>query len=398
MSMKAPVSELDPFSEGFLRDPYPFHQELRAAGPVVRLERYGVWAMARYEQVRAALDDWETYRSGAGVGLADFTKETPWRPPSLLLEADPPDHDGARRATAAALSPKRIRALREAFAREAEALVDRLLEGERFEAIEDLAEAYPAKVFPDAVGVPEKGRENLVAYGDMVFNAFGPRNELLEESAKGLEEVRAWIAAMCELDNLAPGGLGASIYEQAPRCGLGPDEASLLVRSLLSAGVDTTVHALGNAILCFATHPDQWAILHADPSRSRAAFEEVLRYESPVQTFFRTTTRELDIDGVRIPPGDKVLLFLAAATRDPRHWDDPERFDVSRKAGAHLGFGSGIHACVGRMLARLEGEVLLAALARRVKTIELDGTPERKLNNTLHGMAHLPIRVPGARR
>jgi 4-methoxybenzoate monooxygenase (O-demethylating) len=389
----APVSGLDPFSEEFLGDPYPAHDQLREAGPVVRLERYGVWGMARYEHVHAGLEDWETYRSGAGVGLADFTKEKPWRQPSLLLEADPPEHSGARKATTGALSPKRIRGLQAAFEREADTLVDRLVKRGRFDAIADLAEPYPVKVFADAVGVPEEGRENLIAYGDMVFNAFGPSNELFAESAKGLDEVREWIAEMCLLENLDRGGLGAAIYEQAASLGLGQDEAGLLVRSLLSAGVDTTVHALGNAILCFAAHPDQWAALRADPSRSRAAFEEVLRYESPVQTFFRTTTRDVDVEGVRIPAGEKVLLFLGAAGRDPRHWEDPERFDIARKASGHLGFGFGIHACVGRMVARLEGELLLAALARRLEAIEPDGEPVRKLNNTLRGLARLPVRV-----
>jgi 4-methoxybenzoate monooxygenase (O-demethylating) len=393
MTSDAPVSGLDPFSEEFLRDPYPAHEQLREAGPVVRLERYDVWAMARHEQVHEALNDWETFRSAAGVGLADFTKEKPFRPPSLLLEADPPEHSRARRTITGVLSPKRVRSLREAFEREAEALVDRLMERGRFDAVDDFAEAFPTKVFPDAVGVPDRGRENLMAYGNMVFNAFGPRNEIFEESAKGQDEVREWIAEMCKRENLRDGGLGADIYEHAPQCDMGPDEAALLVRSLLSAGVDTTVHGLGNAMFCFATHPEQWAAVHADPARARAAFEEVVRFESPVQTFFRTTTREVDVDGVRIPAGEKLLLFLAAANRDPRRWEDPDRFDVSRKASGHVGFGAGIHACVGQMLARLEADALLGALARRVEAIELDGEPELKLNNTLRGLASLPVRI-----
>lgn len=389
----APVSELDPFSEAFLRDPYPAHAQLREAGALVRLERYGIWAMARHEHVDAALRDWETFRSGAGVGLADFTKEKPWRPPSLLLEADPPAHSGARKAISAALSPRRVRTLRDAFEREAETMVDRLVERGRFDAVEDLAVAFPIKVFADAVGAPDEGRENLIAYGDMVFNAFGPRNRLFEASMAGLDDVGAWIGEICRREALRPGGLGVAVYENAPRCGLGPEQAALIVRSLLSAGVDTTVHALANAIFCFAAHPDQWAALHADPGRARAAFEEVLRFESPVQTFFRTTTRTVDVDGTRIPSGEKVLLFLAAANRDPRRWERAERFDITRKASGHVGFGSGIHACVGRMLARLEAEVLLDALARRIAAIEPAGEPVRRLNNTLRGLASLPVQV-----
>ena len=389
----APVSGLDPFSEDFLRDPYPAHEELREAGPVVWLERYGVWAMARYGQVRPALNDWETYRSGAGVGLADFTKEKPWRTPSLLLEADPPEHSGARRTITGVLSPRRVRGLREAFQREAEALVERLVDRGAFDGVADFAEAFPTKVFPDAVGVPEEGRENLMAYGNMVFNAFGPRNQLFEESAHGQDEVRDWIAAMCRRENLQAGGLGVDVYEHAPAVGLGTEEAGLLVRSLLSAGVDTTVHGLGNALLCFATHPAQWAKVHADPKLGRPSFDEVLRFESPVQTFFRTTARDVEVEGVRIPAGEKVLLFLGAANRDVRRWPEPDVFDVEHDARGHVGFGAGIHACVGQMLARLEAEVLLGALARRVARIELDGAPELKLNNTLRGFARLPVRV-----
>jgi hypothetical protein len=286
-----------------------------------------------------------------------------------------------------------VRSLREMFQREAQTLVDSVVQRESFDAVADLAEVYPTKVFSEAVGVPERGRENLVAYGNMVFNAFGPRNEIFERSAEGQGEVRAWIAEMCRRENLRDGGLGADIYDHAPACGMGADEAALLVRSLLSAGIDTTVNALGNAVFCFATHPDQWSALHADPTRARAAFEEVLRFESPVQTFFRTTTREVEVEDVRIPAGEKVLLFLAAANRDPQRWEAASRFDVSRKASGHVGFGVGIHACVGKMLARLEAEVLLAALACRVASIELDGEPTRKLNNTLRGLARLPVRV-----
>ena len=389
----APVSGLDPFSETFLSDPYPAHRELRDAGPVVRLERYGIWAMARHEQVHAALNDPQTFRSGAGVGLADFTKEKPFRPPSLLLEADPPEHTRARSTITGVLSPKRVRSLRGALESEAEALVGRLVERGRFDAVDDFAEAFPTKVFPDAVGVPDRGRENLMAYGNMVFNAFGPQNEIFEESAKGQDEVREWIAEMCRRENLRDGGLGADIYEHASRHEMGPEEAALLVRSLLSAGVDTTVHGLGNAIWCFATHPDQWAAVHADPSRARTAYEEVVRFESPVQTFFRTTTRAVEVEGATVPEGEKVLLFLAAANRDPRRWQDPDRFDVERRASGHVGFGSGIHACVGQMLTRLEADVLIGALARHVEAIELDGEPELKLNNTLRGLASLPVRV-----
>jgi 4-methoxybenzoate monooxygenase (O-demethylating) len=166
-----------------------------------------------------------------------------------------------------------------------------------------------------------------------------------------------------------------------------------LVRSFISAGLDTTVHALGNAIHCFASNPNQWREFRADPSLARSAFEEVIRYESPVQTFFRTTTKPVNVAGVELSDGQKVLLFLAAANRDPSKWDAPERFDIRRKTLGHVGFGTGIHGCVGQAVARMEGEIILTELAKRVESIKLAGEPKLQLNNTLRGWASLPVSV-----
>ena len=372
-----------------------------ATPAVVWLERYGVWAMARYAEVHTALRDWETFCSSAGVGLSDFRRETPRRPPSLLLEADPPDHARARTAVARALTPRTIRGLRDRFSRAAVRLAGELAgrgTGEvTVDGVPDIAEAFPLRVFAEAVGLAEPGGGELLAYGNMAFNAFGPRNELTRASLRQAGEVGAWIAARCARDALTPGGLGARIYASVDDGTISADEAALLVRSLLTAGVDTTVIGLGCALHCLARDPAQWQLLREDPARAGAAFEESLRYASPVQTFFRTTTREVTVGGVRIGAGEKVLLFLAAANRDPRRWDDPDRFDLRRRAHGHVAFGYGIHACIGASMARLEGEVLLEALARRVGTLELAGEPRRRLNNTLSGFASLPLRLTPAR-
>ncbi len=388
-----PVSTIDPFSHAFLNDPYPHHEAMREAGPVVWLEQYGIWAMARHQEVRDALTDWETYCSGAGVGLSDFRKEPPWRPPSIILEADPPLHTRTRAVLTRILSPAAINILRETFAREAEALVDRLVEGREFDGIADLAEAYPLKVFPDAVGISEQGRENLLPYGSMVFNSFGPRNDLFNKAMANAGPVRDWIMSKCSRAALAPDGLGIKIFNAVDAGELSEDEAGMLVRSFLSAGIDTTVYGLGNALYCFAGNPEQWTILRENPNLIRGSFEEVLRFEAPVQTFFRTTTKAVDVGGVHIGDGEKVLLFLAAANRDPRRWDRPDSFDVRRRATGHMTFGTGIHGCVGQAVARLESEAIFGALAKRVAAFEITGKVERRLNNTLRGLDTLPLRV-----
>jgi cytochrome P450 len=327
------------------------------------------------------------------VGLSDFRKEQPWRPPSLILEVDPPAHSRTRAVLSQVLSPTVLKGLRERFVAAAEAKVDALLEKRRFDAIEELAEAYPLSIFPDALGLRPGGREHLLPYASLVFNAFGPPNQLRQEAIDRSAPHQAYIAEQCQRENLTPGGIGACIHAHVDEGKITAAEAPLLVRSLLSAGLDTTVNGIGAAVYCLARFPDQWQALRDDLTLARNAFEEAVRFESPVQTFFRTTTREVELDGVPIGEGEKVLMFLAAANRDPRRWDKPDDYDIKRRTSGHVGYGSGIHMCVGQLVARLEGEVMLTALARRVATIEISGEPKRRFNNTLRGLDSLPVTI-----
>lgn len=393
---RAPAVDVDPFAINFLDDPYPAHERLREAGPVVWIDRWKVHAVARYAEVHAVLNQPETFCSSRGVGLSDFAKETPWRPPSLILEADPPAHARPRRVLTSVLSPSAMKGIRDHFTAVAEAKADELVARGSFDAITDLAEAYPLSVFPDALGLKKEGREHLIPYAGVVFNAFGPPNELRQEAIERSRPHQAYVQEQCQRENLAPGGFGACIHARVDDGELTAEEAPLLVRSLLSAGLDTTVYGIGAAISCMARCPDQWQRLRRDLSLARNAFEEAVRLESPVQTFFRTTTREVEIGGVRIGEGEKILMFLAAANRDPRRWDDPERYDITRRTSGHVGFGSGIHMCAGQLVARLEGEIMLTALATRVARIDITGPVKRRYNNTLRGLASLPVTLTEA--
>jgi cytochrome P450 len=394
-----PTLDIDPFSDRFLADPYPDHEALREAGSVVWLETYRVYAAARHAEVQTALQDWRTFSSAAGVGLANIKREPPFfRPPSLVLEADPPLHDRTRPVLALALSPAALRELRPGFEAEANALADRLAARGAFDAVTDLAEVYPIRVFADAVGLREDGREHLLPYAAFLFNAFGPRNQRFEETLRAGETAREWVMEQCNRAALSPGSLGARIFEAVDRGEISEEEAALLVRSLLSAGLDTTVYGLGNALYALATHSEAWSQLRAEPELARAAFEEALRFESAVQTFFRTTTTATELGGVALPADAKILLFLGAANRDPRRWEEPDRFDIARRTTGHVAFGYGIHSCVGQTIARLEGEVVLKALAERIGKLELAGPPVRRLNNTLRGLSRLPLNVTPRRQ
>jgi cytochrome P450 len=389
-----PRTDVDPFGHEVREDPLPFHAALREAGPVVHLTKYDVYAFARYEQVHAALVDWQGFQSGAGVGLSNFRFEKPWRPPSLLLEADPPRHDAPRRVLTRILGPRALRRLREAWFADALDLVDQVLAaGPEIDAVPALAEAFPLRVFPDAVGLPPEGRDKLLPYGDHLFNAFGPSNDLVAKGAPRVAELGAWASGLCARESLADDGFGAQIWAAADRGEITHDQAPLIVRSLLSAGVDTTVHGLSAILHAFATHPDEWQRLRAQPGLARVAFDEAVRWESPVQTFFRVATCDVRVGEHVVPDGKKILMFLGSANRDPRRWTDPDRFDLSRDPSGHVGFGMGLHQCIGQHVARLEAEALLAALAQRVRRIEPAGPTRRHHNNTLRAWESLPVRL-----
>lgn len=393
-----PVVDIDPFSQDALLDPTPFQHALREAGPFVWLPRYEIWATGRLDEVRDILSDWETFCSSGGVGLVNFHKETPWRRPSLVLEHDPPAHTHARAIIMRALSPSIIRRLRAQFEEQAREHVARLVDLGEFDAIGELAEGYPLKVFGDAVGLRATDRTTLLKYGNISFNALGPHNFLFEEAMREAQPVTEWIMAQCARSALAPDGLGAIMYAAADEGAVTEDEAGMLVRSFLSAGVDTTVRALGAALYGFAKDSRQWTILHEKPELARRATEEAIRYASPFQTVFRTTTREFRHEMGRIGPDEKILLSLGAANHDPGKWENPEAFDIERNTAGHVGFGAGIHGCVGQMLARLEIEVVLAELARQVHRIELAGEVSYALNNTVRGFARLPVKLTGRNR
>jgi cytochrome P450 len=385
------VSDIDPFSPEFRADPFTHYARLRALGPVVWLERYGIWVVSHYETVRAVLQDWRIYSNAGGGGLTNYFKTPPWRQPSLILEVDPPAHERTRTVLMRALSTPAVRGMRPEFERVAQELVRHALERGRFDAIPELVQPFPLTVFPDAVGLAKEERETLLIYGAMVFGGFGPSTPWYEDLMQRAPEVSAWIMRHCRRDALAPGGLGASLYQAADNGELTEDEALLLVRSLLSAGVDTTIDSIGLALRCLAENLDQWRVLREDPRLARAAFEEATRYDSSSQSLFRTTLDEVELAGTLLGKHEKVLVLIGSAGRDPAQWPEADRFDIRRQLVGQIGYGAGIHGCVAQMMARLEGEVFLQTVATLVKDIESDGPSRLRLEPGLRGLSSLPL-------
>ncbi|HUJ52049.1 MAG TPA: cytochrome P450 [Steroidobacteraceae bacterium] len=383
------ISDADPFSTAAVRNARAVDDALRELAPAVKLSRENITLLTRYEHVAAGLRDWKTFSS----------RSRPWHDPKsvrpeLLLTDDPPKHTAVRAVIAEALAPKALASMGEAFRADAEALVLRLREksGTPLDAMAEITRPFVYKVLPDLLGIPLAGRENLYAFGNMVWATLGPVNELFHAAMKDSGPVIDWVERCCSRENLTPGSLGMQMFLAADRGEIGPDEAKLLVGILLSAAADTTVMTLGNAIRAFALFPQQYQLVRTEPTLVRAAFEESLRWDSPSRLAGRITTEDVEIEGVVIPKGERCGLMFAAANRDPRRWSQPERFDVRRDNRGHLGWGQGIHACVGRLLAGLEADALLGAIARHISSFETAGEPEPWMTAIGHGPERLPVR------
>ena len=388
----AAVWDIDPYAPEVLTDLNPYFSALREKGAVVFLPKYAALVVGRFDETREVFSDHARFVSSRGVGLEDFSLGRAWRPPSIILEVDPPAHTRTRKVMIRAMSPKVAAGYADLFKETAEAMIDDLLDRESFDAVADFAEAFPTTVFPKAVGMTDGNARHLVDYGAMVFNSLGPDNAIRRATLSRAPEIIAWVTAACARDRLLPGGMGDMLYQAADAGEITQEEAGFLVRSFLSAGVDTTVTGIGNALFCFGTHPREYDILRADPSLTRPAFEEVLRHTSPIHTFCRTADRETEVSGITIPEGSKILCVLGAANRDPAKWDAPEEFRVTRNPKGHLAFGVGIHGCVGQNIARAEMDAVLRVMTRKVARVELVGDPVWRPNNAMQALDRMQVR------
>lgn len=391
-----PVLDDDPFAEDVLANPRAYQKRLREAGPVVWLSKYGFYSVGGYDEVTQVLGDWKQYSSARGVGTTDLAKEKPWwGERAVLIESDPPRHNEIKAHVMKVYNPRALADLGIMFRREAETLLDRVLSQNSFDAQTEIATAYPLKVFGDALGIDGDDRETLLTFGDLVFNNFGPDNAIRANAWDAAQKVGAveFMRARTAREAVRDGSLGQQLHALSETGELTPAESANVMRGQLSAGVDTTIAAIGYTLYCFARYPEQYELVRNDPKLAVRAFEEAVRLLSPLQSILRTTTGQAELGGMPVRPDHKIVVSNAAANRDPRKFENPELFDLTRNFTGHVGFGRGVHTCVGMHVAKLEAEHLLQAFAARVKSVKLISEPRYKLNNTVRGLSSLPISV-----
>jgi cytochrome P450 len=376
----------DPSDPAFVADPYPTYARLRSEAPILFHEPSGLTFVSRFGDVDAALRDRRFGRV--------FTPRAPlelMRPFNLLNERslfdqEPPEHTRLRGLVSKAFTPRRVEAVRPLVRSMAEA---RVAEGVR-DVIADLAEPTPVAVIAELLGVPEPDRPRLRPWSRAIVAMF----ELDQDEATVREAVRAsaeFRGYLLELAAARRRGPAEDLLSALLAVGLDDDELVATCVLLLNAGHEATVNALGNGVLALLTHRAEWERLVADPLLVPRAVEELLRFDTPLPLFRRTALADAEVGGTPVRAGEQVALLLGSANRDPDAFPDPDRLDVARSPNSHLGFGAGIHFCLGAPLARVELQEELGSLVRLAPGIELAGEPVRRPGHVIRGLERLPV-------
>lgn len=389
MTRSIPEYPLDIFTPDAVRNAREVDDALREFAPVVRLAD-GTHMLGRHEHVSAGLLDWKAFSSTS----------RPWHDPSsprpeILLTDDPPRHTQVRKVVADALSPRALERVKAIFEVRAKELLNRLRERDGpVDAVSEVTQAYVFQVLPEILGLPEQGREHMHGFSEMVWATMGPPGELFDQAMQyDYSAVIEWLETKCERAALDPDGIGETIYAASDSGQVTLAEAKLLLQTVLSAGADTTFITMANALRAWALFPGEYEALRADPRKVRAAFDESLRWDSPSRMAGRITTRDVQIDDYVIPAGTRCGLMFAAANRDPRYWEAPDAYRLDRDTRHSLGWGYGVHGCVGRTLATMEAQALLGEIAAQVESIELAGPYEPWMTTVGHGPIRQPIKL-----
>jgi cytochrome P450 len=398
---RGPV-EFDPYSNDFFDSPYETYRRMRDEAPVYYNAKYDFYALTRYEDVAPAYKDFETYSSAKGVTL-DIIKATDLKMPAgkLIIMMDPPEHELMRKLVNRVFTPRAVAGL-EPMIREKIYDVVKTLDPTSFDAVADFSALFPVEIITAMLGVPAEDRQQLRIWLDKGLERH-PGS--MSPSKDGIDAMMASGAYYYNLiqerradpqDDMISRLIDTEVVEDGEVRRLDDIEIAGFANMLGGAGAETVTKLVGNAVVVFAENPDQWQKLGEDRSKIPAAFEELLRYEGPSQYNVRYTLRDVTLHGTTIPAGSAVILINGAANRDERVFPDPDRFDIDRerKFGYNIGFGYGIHSCLGAALARMEGRIALEALLDLIPRYEIDRSGLRRVHMTnVCGWAHVPVRA-----
>jgi cytochrome P450 len=415
-------------------NPYPFYEQLRNYDPIHWDEEFGFWVLTHYSDIDALYTD-ERFSRAQGL-MRGFERLSPTEKQiaepvyqsfsKTVFYADPPYHTHLRGLMNHAFTPRRVERLRPAIQKLVNELLDAAQAGGAPDMIQDLAYPLPVMVIAELLGLPASDRSQFKKWSDDLFAILGTvshkSSDLLERADRSLNEMTDYVRSLSRKRRDAPQddlltALLSVTEEEALACPhphasstlstrekltrkqetsalLTEEELVSNINILLSTGHETTTHLIGNGLLALLQHPDQLKKLQTQPALLASAIEEMLRYDNPVQITYRSAVDDAEIKGKRIHKGDLVNTIIASANRDPQRFTDPDEFNITRSEGRHLGFGIGIHFCIGAPLVRLEAEVVFETILRRYPGLYLTGeTLEWQEHPVFRGLKALPVRL-----
>jgi cytochrome P450 len=396
----ATAVEFDPFSETYFDDPSEVYRRLRDEAPVYFNETYGFYSLSRFDDVVTAHRDWKGFSSSHGVSL-EMLKDDPEnirRFKSIIL-MDPPEHDRFRALVSRVFTPRAVTALepmvREVISEYLDAVADR----ESFDLVADVSGPFPVDIISRMLGVPAGERQQIREWLDLGLHREPGRMETTEAGQQAMFEMGVYFYELTRVKRANPVDDMLSRLTQVTvqrddgsETGLADDEIAGFATLLGGAGAETVTKLVGNAGVLFAENPDQWDRVRAEPSLVPAAVEEILRILPPSQYQGRFSMEDRTFEGGTIPAGFPVLLLTGAATRDPRAFERPDDFDIDRPPAVSVGFGHGLHSCLGAALARMESRVAIEELTRRYRRLEIDHTGLRRVHmSNVAGYANVPV-------
>ena len=395
--------EFNPLLQEFRQNPYPIYHQFREADPVHWSEMFGFWVCTRYDDIVAILRhsqasanprDWERFddyvEALGGTGPAG-DMQSRW-----MLLKNPPDHTRLRKLVTKAFTPRVVENMRPHVQDIVHDLLDAGQAKGSFDIIQDLAFPLPVIVIAELIGVPTQDREYFKDWTTALARSLDPviTPEIVQTADKATEDLIAYFTTLVAERRDSPQADLLSGLIAAEEEGDKLDEDELLATAILlfAAGHETTMNLIGNGMLALFRNPDQMAKLQAEPALIKTAVEEFLRYDGSVQITARVALEDIEIGGKTIRKNQQALLLLGAANRDPAHFSDPDRLDITRQENPHLTFGHGIHHCLGAPLARVEAQIAINSILHRMPDIHLS-TDQLEWRDmlTLRGLQALPV-------
>jgi cytochrome P450 len=360
----ATLDAYDPFDSKIIADPFPYYRLLQQEAPVYEVEKYGFFVLSRYDDVVTAAQDWEHFSTTWGPGPQRVES-----PVASVLQSDPPQHTRLRSIVSRAFTPRAVTACEPLVNRFAHECIDRILEQGKADWIDEYAIPIPVVVIAEMLGVPREDRALFRKWSDDIVGAIGGK----VDPSDSQREFNAYFSDVVRARQKDPRDdiISKLLRPNSKGEKLDTPEVISFCLSLLVAGNETTTGLIGNLFFELAKRPEAWRQLRENPTLVSSAVEESLRFDAPNQGLFRHTVKDVEMHGVKIPEGRKVLLLFGAAGRDPSHFERPDEFDIARSPNRHIAFGAGIHHCLGASLGRLEANTALRIASERIAEIRL---------------------------